>query len=132
MVELLFRELKSSFGLDKLRVSGPVIIETLLVVAALSLVVSRSILEQLRELERVAPGPAGEDSSEAPCSIPTERGSAVIRRHAEVIHLQLMVELGYDWPDLDAVLYRFARDPNPHRSRLREQVQSEAFPVALA
>lgn len=131
-VELLFRELKTRFGLDKLRVSEPVIIEALLVVAALSLVVSRIILEQLRELEPLAVGEGSEHPSEATSRIPTERGSAVIRRHADLIHHQLMLDLGYDWPDLDEVLLRFARDPNLHRSRLREQVQFEPFPVALA
>lgn len=131
-VELLFRELKSSFGLDRIRVSEPVIIETLLVVAALSLVVSRVILDQLRDLEQLATGPGESRSSEAPRPIPTERGSAVIQRHADLIHHQLMLELGYDWPALDGLLLRFAREPNPHRRSLRDQVQFEAYPIALA
>jgi len=94
----------------------------------LSLVVSRVILDQLRELETIEARASGEE----PAEIPPERGSAVIRRHADFIHFQLMLELDYDWPDLDAVLHRFARDPNPHRTRLREQVQFDPFPVALA
>jgi len=131
-VELLFKELKSTFGLDRVQVSEPVIIEALLVVAALSLVVSRVILDQLRELNAIEARATGEDPVEVRAAIPNPRGSAVIERHAELIHEYLMLELGYTWPDLDGLLLEFNQEPNPHRPRLREQVQFEAFPVALA
>ena len=38
-----------------------------------------------------------------------------------------MVDLGYDLPDLDTFLLWAARDPNPHRPRLLEQVESGKF-----
>lgn len=56
----------------------------------------------------------------------------MIQRHTDLIHHQLILELGYDRPALDRLLFRFAWEPNPHRSALRDQVQSEAYPVTLA
>jgi len=100
-VELLFRELKSSFALEGIWVSEPVIIEPLLVVAVPSLVVSRTILDQLRELEATAARTTGDE----PAEIPSERASKVVRRHADTIHCQLMLKRGYDWSGLDAVLH---------------------------
>ncbi|RQG89901.1 hypothetical protein EA462_07775 [Natrarchaeobius halalkaliphilus] len=38
--------------------------------------------------------------------------------------LYMMLELGYELPDLDSLLLWSSRDPNPHRPRLREQVES--------
>ena len=38
-----------------------------------------------------------------------------------------MIELGYELPDLDELLLWVSRNPNPHRERLREWVQSSEF-----
>lgn len=131
-IELLFKELKSVFGLDKMRVSNPVIIEALILVAALSLVVSRVILEQLRELEAQEARAAGEEPAAARARLSRHRCSEAIKRQVSLIHLYLMCDLGYGWPDLDAVLRLGSRDPNPHRDRLLDQVQFSEFPVELA
>jgi len=38
-----------------------------------------------------------------------------------------MLDLGYDLLDLDALLLWASRDPNPHRPRLYERVESGDF-----
>jgi IS4 transposase len=43
-VELLFRELKSLYGLEKFRTSDPAIVELLVVAALLTVSVSRALL----------------------------------------------------------------------------------------
>ena len=48
-VKLLFRELKSSYGLEKFQTSDPAIVELLVVAALLTLVVSRVLLGMFQE-----------------------------------------------------------------------------------
>jgi len=61
------------------------------------------------------------------------RGSLVVvvplavERHAHLIQLYLMVESGYELPDWDELLLWASRNPNPHRDRLREQVERGEF-----
>jgi len=38
-----------------------------------------------------------------------------------------MLELGYEPPDLDELLLWAAQNPNPHRKRLRQEVESGEF-----
>ncbi|AAV44431.1 unknown (plasmid) [Haloarcula marismortui ATCC 43049] len=38
-----------------------------------------------------------------------------------------MIELGYELPDLDELSLWASRNPNPHRDRLREQVEQGEF-----
>lgn len=38
-----------------------------------------------------------------------------------------MIELGYELPDLDELLVWVSRNPNSHRERLCERVQSSEF-----
>lgn len=129
-VEWTFKVLKSWFRLDKLRVSDPVIIEALLLLAALSLVVSRLILDGLRDLE--AEEMPDEDDTAVRTRLPRRRGSLAVERFAGLIHQYVMVTLGYDFPDLDELLRSVAREPNPHRDRLRTEVEFGAFESALA
>lgn len=49
-VELLFKELKSTYNLDQIPTSNPVVVEALILVALISLVVSRVLLNLLREI----------------------------------------------------------------------------------
>lgn len=129
-VEWTFKALKSWFRLDKLRVSDSVIIEGLLLVAALSLVVSRVILEELRDLE--AEEMASDKDMAVRERLPRRRGSLAVERFAGIIHLYVMIDLGYDLPDLDDLLRSVAREPNPHRDRLRKEVEIGTFEPALA
>ena len=129
-VEWTFKTLKSWFRLDKLRVSDPVIIEALLLVAALSLVVSRVILDELRGLE--AEQLSETDDTSVRERLPARRCDLAVERFGWLIQLYLMVELGYGLPDLDALLEMVTREPNPHRTRLRSQVEHGTLEAALA
>lgn len=69
-VELLFKELKSTYNLDQIPTSNPVAVEVLILVALISLVVSRVLLDLLREI--VNREAASDDNSTASC-IPRRR-----------------------------------------------------------
>jgi len=127
-VELLFKELKSRFGLDEINTTDAYIIEALIIMAALSLMMSRVIVDELRSLEaRQREGEAAADADESASRLPRRRCSLAVERHAHLIQLYLMVELGYELPDLDELLLWASRNPNPHRQRLRRQVERGEF-----
>jgi IS4 transposase len=130
-VELLFKELKSRFGLDEINTTNAYLIEALILLAAISLMMSRVIVDELQELDTRQRESADDDTSSS-TRVPRGRCSTIVERHSHLIHLYVMLELGYDLPDLDALLLWASRDPNPHRPRLREQVESGEFPYELA
>lgn len=124
-VELLFKELKSRFRLDEINTTKPYIIEALIIMAAISLMISRVIIDELHELE--AKRREAADADESASRHPPRRGSLAVERHAHLIQLYLMLDLGYELPDLDELLLWASRDPNPHRKRLRREVESGEF-----
>ena len=124
-IELLFKELKSRFGLEEIETTDAYIIEALIIMAAISLLMSRVIVDELRKLD--AKHREGADDAEASSPPPRRRCSHAVERHAHLIQLYVMLDLGYDLPDLDELLLWASRDPNPHRPRLREQVESGEF-----
>ncbi|MBS8134142.1 IS4-like element ISHvo11 family transposase, partial [Haloferax volcanii] len=127
-VELLFKELKSRFGLDEIKTTDGYIIEALIIMAAISLMMSRVIVDELRSLEaRQREGEAAADADSSASRLPRRRCSLAVERHGHLIQLYLMVELGYELPDLDELLLWASRNPNPHRDRLREQVERGEF-----
>lgn len=127
-IELLFKELKSRFGLDEIRTTDAYIIEALIIMAAISLLMSRVIVDELRKLDaKRREGEAAGDADESASRLPRRRCSLAVERHAHLIQLYLMLELGYDLPDLDELLLWASRDPNPHRERLRNQVESSEY-----
>jgi IS4 transposase len=130
-VELLFKELKSRFGLDEINTTDAYIIEALVIMAAISLMMSRVIVDELRSLDaRQREAEAAADADESASRLPRRRCSLAVERHAHLIQLYLMVELGYELPDLDELLLWASRNPNPHRQRLRSQVESGEFSFA--
>lgn len=127
-VELLFKELKSRFGLDEIKTTDGYIIEALIIMAAISLMMSRVIVDELRSLEaRQREGEAAADADSSASRLPRRRCSLAVERHGHLIQLYLMIELGYELPDLDELLLWASRNPNPHRDRLREQVERGEF-----
>jgi hypothetical protein len=115
--------------LDEINTTDTYIIEALIIMAAISLLMSRVIVDELRTLEatrRVEENAADADSSAS--RLPRRRCSLAVERHAHLIQLYLMLELGYELPDLDELLLMVSRDPNPHRERLRSEVQSGEYP----
>jgi len=127
-VELLFKELKSRFGLDEINTTDAYIIEALIIMAAISLMMSRVIVDELRELEaRQREMTAAADADSSASRLPRRRCSLAVERHAHLIQLYLMLELGYELPDLDELLLWASQNPNPHRDRLCKQVESGEF-----
>ena len=127
-VELLFKELKSQFGLDEIKTTDGYIIEALIIMAAISLLMSRVIVDELRSLEaKQRESGDSADADESASRIPRRCCSLAVERHAHLIQLYVMVEMGYELPDLDELLLWASQNPNPHRERLREQVESGEF-----
>ena len=126
-VELLFKELKSRFRLDEINTTKPYIIEALVIMAAISLMISRVIIDELHKLDTKRREAADADYDESASRLPPRRGSLAVERHAHLILLYLMLELGYEPPDLDELLLWAAQNPNPHRERLRQDVESGEF-----
>ena len=130
-VELLFKELKSTYNLDQIPTSNPVAVEALILVALISLVVSRVLLDLLRE---ITDREAALDDSEESSRIPLRRWSRVFSRYGGLILRRIAAWLGYDPPgeNLLELLLAAAIDPNPHRPSLIEDVQHGAFVRELA
>jgi IS4 transposase len=130
-VELLFKELKSTYNLDQVPTSNPVAVEALILVALVSLVVSRVLLDLLRE---VVDEEATDDGSNDTLRIPPRRWSRVFSRYGGLILRRVAQYLGYDPPEknLLELLLAAAIDPNPHRPSLIENIQHGAFVRELA
>ena len=121
-VELLFKELKSRFRLDEINTTDPYVIEALVIMAAISLMMSRVIVDELHKIEAERRDMAA-DADESASGLSRQQCSVAISRHAHLIQLYLMVELGYGLPDLDELLLWASQDPNPHRPRLLAEVE---------
>ena len=125
-VEVLFKELKSRFGLDEINTTDPYLIEALILIAAISLMMSRVIVGELQKID-AQQRESADDAAASSTRVPRGRGSTIVERHSHLIQLYVMLDLGYDPPDLDALLLWAARDPNPHRARLYKRVESGEF-----
>lgn len=89
---------------------------------------SRVIVDELRKQDakqREVEVAAAADSSAS--RLPRRHCSLAVERHAHLIQLYLILELGYELPDLDELLLWASRNPNPHRERLRRQVESGEY-----
>jgi len=98
--------------------------------AAILLLMSRVIVDELRKLEarqREDETAADADSGESASRLPRRCCSLAVERHTHLIQLYLMLDLGYEPPDLDELLLWASQNPNPHRPRLRRQVESGEF-----
>ena len=112
-VELLFRELKSRYGLEKFETSDPAIAELLVVAALLTLLVSRALLAVFQELE-------------PEIEYPEERWATTFRSLAQLILAELALYFGYPPPHLPELLRREARQPEKSRLTLNKRV-AQAF-----
>jgi len=108
-VEVLFRELKSLYGLDEINTSDPVIVELLVIAALLTLTVSRALLGVLQEMH-------------PEMTFPQERWAATFRSLAQLIFEELAQSLGHPPPNLTELLFRNARQPEKLRLTLTERV----------
>lgn len=83
---MLFKELKSRFGLDEITTTDAHIIEALIIMAAISFLMSRVIVDELRRLEatwRVEDDVADADSLWS--RFPRRRCSLAVKRHTHLI-----------------------------------------------
>jgi len=109
-VELLFRELKTQYELDKFDTTKPHIVEILIYAALLSLVVSRELLSLVIEH-------ADDDTV-----FPPERWAATFRSHAQLILNNLRQFLGYSPPPLLKRLIEDAQKIHQQRPILQERL----------
>lgn len=126
-VELLFRELKTVYGLDEIRSSKPKVVEALILISLVSLVVSRTLRELFIEIVEEN---CSDDDVEPSSLLPRERWA--MGRRSDRILRRVAGRLGYEPPSLVESLMNDALNPNAHRRSLLEEMQYEPFGVDLA
>ena len=120
-VGLLFRELKSRYGLEKFDTSKAYIVKIQITAALLTLVVSRAILRVLVDHAEER----GEDAT-----FPTERWATTLRSYAQLILMELADLYGFPPPNVPELLYQEAKQPSPGRTTLLEEVCSDLTAAA--
>jgi IS4 transposase len=115
-VELLFRELKSRYGLAEFDTSKEHLVKIQITAALLALVVSRAILRVLVDHTKER----GEDAT-----FPTERWPMTFRSYARLILMEPADIYGFPPPDIPELLYQEAKQPSPSRKTLLEEVCSD-------
>ena len=130
-VELLFRELKTTHGLDEIKSGKPEVVEALILIALLSLVVSRTLRELFIE---IIEDQQDDDSDDVEPSslLPRERWARAFGRRSDRVLRRVAERLGYDPPSLVESLMNDALDPNAHHTLLLNEVQHEQFDANLA
>jgi len=110
---LIFRELKSVYGLERIETSDPVIVELLTVAALLTPTVSRALLAVFQ-----AANPRIE--------YPRERWAKTFRSFAQLMLAELALSLGHPPPNLPELMRSGARQTERSRLTLTERV-AQAF-----
>jgi IS4 transposase len=128
-VELLFRELKTVYGLDEVTSGKPKVVEALILIGLLSLVVSRTLRELFIEIIEEN---HSDDDVEASSLLPRERWAQAFGRRSDRVLRRVASRLGYEPPSLVESLMNDALNPNAHRISLLEEVQHEQFGADLA
>jgi hypothetical protein len=128
-VELLFRELKTVYGLNEINSSKPEVVEALILIGLLSLVVSRTLRELFIEIIEEN---RSDDDTSVSSLLPRERWARAFSRRSDRILRRVAERLGYEPPSLVESLLNDALNPNAHRISLLEEVQHEPFGVDLA
>ena len=118
-IELLFREMKSSYGLEEMPSRKRHIVEALLYASVVTLLVSRRLLQAVREKLRYTNR-----------YVPEERWGAMLKEASQAI-LDLLLapaKLARELARrLEAMLVHEAADPNLSRSRLMTRVADGAM-----
>jgi IS4 transposase len=128
-VEVLFRELKTVYGLDEINSSKPEVVEALILIGLLSLVVSRTLRELFLE---IIDENCSDDDVEPSSLLPRERWARAFSRRSDRILRRVAERLGYEPPSLVESLLNDALNPNAHCISLLDEVQHEPFAVDLA
>lgn len=106
-VELVFRELKSRYGLETFETRDKAIAELLVMAALLTLTVSRAVLAVFQEIEE-------------------ERWATTFRSVAQPVLADLALALGHPTPNLPELVRCEARQPEKSRFTLNKRV-AQAF-----
>jgi hypothetical protein len=130
-VELLFRELKTVYGLDEMNSGKPEVVEALILIGLLSLVVSRTLRELFIEIIEEQQNDDSDDV-EPSSLLPRERWARAFNRRSDRILRRVAERLGYEPPSLVESLMNDALNPNAHRISLLDEVQHERFSADLA
>jgi IS4 transposase len=128
-VELLFRELKTVYGLDEINSGKPEVVEALILIGLLSLVVSRTLRELFIEIIEEN---RNNDGAAASSLLPRERWAQAFGRRSDRVLRRVASRLGYEPPSLVESLMNDALNPNAHRTSLLDEVQHEQFDADLA
>ena len=128
-VELLYRELKTVHGLDKIRSSKPEVVEAFILISLLSLVVTRTLRDLFIE---IIEDNSSDDDAEASSLLPRERWAMAVRRRSDRIMRRVAERLGYEPPSLVKVLLNDGMDPNADRKLLLGDVKHGPFEADLA
>jgi IS4 transposase len=131
-VELLFRELKTVYGLDEINSRKPEVVEALILIGLLSLVVSRTLRELFIEIIEEQQRDDSDDDVEASSLLPRERWAKAFSRRSDRILGRVAERLGYEPPSLVRSLLNDALDPNARRVLLLDRAQHEPFGADLA
>lgn len=126
----LHRRIKSTLYLGEVSSSKPEVVEALILIAVLSLVVSRALRQLFVEI--VAYNQDSDDEREPSSLLPRRRWSKVFNRYSAEILRRVARRLGYESPHLVGLMFRDALDPNQHRPSLLEDVQHGEFAYELA
>jgi hypothetical protein len=119
-IELLFKKLKSRVSLDEMNATDVDIIEALIIMSAISLMMSRVIVDELRSLEaREHEDEAAADADSSASRLPRRRCSLAVERYPHLIRLYLIVELGYELPGLGERLLWASWSPSPQTTVTR-------------
>jgi IS4 transposase len=128
-VELLFRELKTTYALDKMDTTKPEVVEALILISLISLVVSRTLRELFIE---ILEDNCSDDDIEPSSLLPRERWAKAVSRRNDRILRRVARRLGYETPSLVKSLMNDGLNPNAHRTLLLEEVQYDSFDAKLA
>ena len=112
-IELLFRELKSRYGLEKFETGDEAIAELLVTAALLTLTVSRALLTVFQEID-------------PDVEYPEERWATTFRSVTQPVLLDLGLALGHPPPNLPEQMRREAHQPEKSRLTLNKRV-AQAF-----
>ena len=117
VVELLFRELKSQYGLGSFQTEKEQIVRIQVTAALLTTSVSRAILRLFVDLATEQ----GDD-----CVFPTERWATTFRSYAQHVLSEIVISFNYD-PNLPNTWYQEARQPAPSRQTPLEEVNAALY-----
>jgi IS4 transposase len=128
-VELLFRELKTTYSLDEMNTVKPEVVEALILISLLSLVVSRTLRELFIE---IIEDNCSDDDVDPSSLLPRERWAEAFSRRNNRILRRVARRLGFEPPSLVKSLLNDALNPNAHRISLLAEAQHESFDANLA